>query len=272
MSTGTGLRLTARRDPVRLALSASPWRAAGYLIGYVFVFGWVLFAAALTATLTAAAFAVTLAGIPLLAAAAVAVRGCADAERLRLRAVFGEPVHGGYRPVTGGVIAQATARWRDPATWRDQAYLVGLWVPLFTLDVAVLTVWLAFLGMITVPLWYWAPDGVNLAGYSSPGSPMVHGVALGYFPHGPYGPGSVGVFIGTLPGALAAAAVFLALFLLFNYVVVATAAAHARVARAMLGTQADPLADVKQVLAQPGPLGALSVTPQIGVARARRSG
>ena len=43
---GTGLRLY--RNPLRLAVSASPWRAAWYLAVYVFVTGWALFAVAFT--------------------------------------------------------------------------------------------------------------------------------------------------------------------------------------------------------------------------------
>jgi len=265
------LRLTAaRQNPVRLVLSGTPWRAAGYLAVYVFVTGWVLFAVAFTAAVTALAFAVTIAGIPLMTAAAEAMRGCANVERMRLSHVLTGPVHGRYRPVTGGLIAQAAARWRDPATWRDFACLVGLWVPLFALDTVVLTVWLALLGMITVPLWYWAPSGTGAHGYSGNG-PMVHGMALGYFPHGPYGHGAVGVFIGTLPSALVAAAVCLVLFLLFNYVLVATARAHAVVTRALLSPPADPLAHAREVLDQPGPLGDMRATASIAAARAGRA-
>ena len=100
----------------------------------------------------------------------------------------------------------------------------------------------------------------------------MHGVAFGYFPHGPYGHGAVGVFIGTLPSALVAAAVCLVLFLLFNYVLVATARAHALVARGLLSAPADPLDEVREVLDQPGPLGALSATASIGSPRASRPG
>ena len=117
----------------------------------------------------------------------------------------------------------------------------------------------------------WAPSGTSATGYNSKG-PMVHGVALGYFPHGPYGRGADGVFIGTLPSALVAAAVCLVLFLLFNYVLVATARAHALVARGLLGAPADPLAPVRDVLDQPGPLGGLRATTSIVSPRASRPG
>jgi Putative sensor len=266
------LRLTAAgRDPVRLVLSAAPWRAAGYLAMYVLVTGWVLFSVAFTAVATAVTFVVTIAGIPLLTAAAEAMRWCANVERMRLAHVLTGPVEGRYRPVSGGLIAQAGGRWRDPATWRDLAYLVGMWVPLLVLDTVVVTIWLALLSMVTVPLWYWAPTGDGAYGYVA-GGHSAHGLAFGYFPHGPYGHGTVGVFIGTLPSALVAAAVCLVLFLLFNYVLVATARAHARVARALLSPPADPLAAVREVLDNPGPLGALRATASIASARASRPG
>ncbi len=81
-------------------MSGSTWRAAGFLAGYVFVAGWLLFAIAFTATVTAAVFLITLAGIPLLVAASGVLRGCASAERARLRPLLAGPVRGGYRPVT----------------------------------------------------------------------------------------------------------------------------------------------------------------------------
>jgi len=80
---------------------------------------------------------------------------------------------------------------------------------------------------------------------------------VGYFPHGPHGPGAWGLYVDTMPRALLAAAIFLAAFLLFNYVLVLTARAHAQIARAMLRAPADPLAPVKEVLTRPGPLGPL---------------
>src|ERR1700677_2140050 len=217
---GGGTRLRLYRNPLRLLVSAGPWRAAWYLAGYVFAVGWVLFSVGLTAVVTAA------------------------------------PVGGGYRSFGGtGLIAGATGRWRDPATWRDAAYLIGLWGPLFVLDTAVLAIWLTFLGLATLPVWYSAPRGNAGFGYTSPTT--IHGVVLGYFPHGPKGSGGVGLYVDTLPKALLAAAIFVVAFLLFNYVVVLTARAHAAIARSLLSTPTDPLAEAKEVLASPGPLGPL---------------
>jgi hypothetical protein len=244
------------RNPLRLAVSGSPWRAAAFLAGYVFIAGWLLFAVAFTATATAAVFMITLAGIPLLVAASGALRGCAAAERARLRPVLAGPVRGGYRPVTRpGILGQVRTRWGDPATWRETAYLIGLWPVLFILDTVVLTVWLTLLAGVTLPVWYWAPRGNVGLGYAN-GTP-VHGVTLGYFPHGPNGAGGWGLYVDTLPRALLAAAGFLVAFVLFNYVLVLTARAHARIASALLRAPADPLAPAKEVLARPGPLGPL---------------
>jgi hypothetical protein len=250
-AAGGGTRLPLFRNPLRLVASAGLWRAAWYLAGYVFVVGWVLFSAGFTATVTAAVFAITMAGIPMLIAAAEVLRWCAGVERARLGRVLTTPVTGGYRSVAGtGLITGATRRWRDPATWRDAAYLIGLWAPLCALDTTVLTVWLTFLAGITLPVWYWAP-------WQTIHGVRYHGYQLGYFPHGPNGPGGVGLYVDTLPRALLAAAIFAVAFLLFNYVVVVTARAHAAVARSLLRAPADPLARAKEVLASPGPLGPL---------------
>jgi putative sensor protein len=246
--SGPDGRLRLRRGPVRLALSPAPWASAGYLLSY-WLTGAVLFTVTLTAVVMATAFSFTLAGIPLLVAAAVAARWCASAERARLRAVCPEPVHGRYRQaVKPGILAQVRARWQDPATWRDLAYLLAMFAPLLVLDVATLAVWLVFLAGLALPAWYWAvPQTFGNGTYA-------HGVALGYFPNGPHGPGAYGVFVDTMPKALLAAAVFLVLFLLFNYVLVAAARLHASLARALLREPADPLTKARQVLGQPGPL------------------
>ena len=260
MSTGAPAavddsKLPLYRNPLRLAWSASPWRAASFLTVYL-LGSWVLFSVAFTVATTAAVFAITLAGIPLLVGAAGVIHGCANVERTRLRQVFTQPVRGQYREVTKpGIMARLRVRWRDPATWRDLAYLVGLWVPLTILDTVVVCVWVTFLAGVTAPIWYWAPESTFSNGL------VVHGIQLGYFPNGPHGPGGHGLYVDTLPKALLAAASFLILFLLFNYVLVATARAHAFAARALLRPPTDPLAPAREVLASPGPLRSMTPPP-----------
>lgn len=240
--------LTLRRDPLRLLLSRGLWGGLWSLVCYQ-VTGWVLFSIALTAVLAAMLAGFTLLGIPLLIAVAAAVRGCAEAERLRLRPFCGA-IPGGYRQDSGGpLLARCAARWRDPALWRDLAYLVGLFPLLAALGLVVLSVWAVLLAGITLPVWYWAP-------WQAYHGIRHHGAALGYFPNGPHGKGSWGFFIGTLPQALLTAAVFLVAFLAFNYAVVATARAHIATARALLGRREDPLQAAKEVLTTPGPLAA----------------
>ncbi len=238
--------LSLRHGPVRLLFSRDLWAGAWFLLAYQVV-GWVLFSIALTAALTGAMLAITLAGIPLLIAAAATVRWCANVERARLRPFCGE-VGAGYRPATGaGMLARVRTEWRDPATWRDIAYLLGMFVPLVALDLIVLTVWLVFLAEITLPVWYWAP-------WQTVHGVRYHGVQLGYFPNGPHGHPGYGLYIDTLPKALLAAVVFLILFVAFSYVLVATAKAHVTVARNLLGTPGDPLREAREVLGRPGPL------------------
>jgi Putative sensor len=239
--------LSLRRDPIRLVLSRGLWRSVWYLLGYLAV-GWALFAIALSTAVAGAALSITLAGLPVLVAAAAAIRWCADAERARLRPMVDGPVAGSYRQVVGsGVMAQLRTRWRDPATWRDVAYLVGMFVPLLALDTIVLAVWWASLAAITLPIWYWAP-------WHSIHGVRYHGYDLGYHPNGPHGPGGWGLYVDTLPKALAVAGVCLILFLIFNYILVLTARAHAAVARGLLGAADDPLREAKDVLVRPGPL------------------
>jgi hypothetical protein len=247
-------------NPLRLALSASPWRSAGFLLSYLIV-SWVLCSVALTAAVTAAALAFSLVAFPLLIAAASVVHACAASERLRLRQVFARPVRASHQQAAGASQrARASASWRDRGTWRELAYLTGLWVPLAALDTIVVTIWATFLLGVALPFWYWAPWQEFGNGQ------RAHGVQLGYFPNGPSGAGGHGLYIDTLPRALLAAAGFAILFLLFNYVLVATARMHGRVARALLRPPADPLAEVRAVLTGPGPLSSVAGTGPLGPA------
>ncbi|HEY3906578.1 MAG TPA: sensor domain-containing protein [Streptosporangiaceae bacterium] len=250
-------KLVLRLDPVRLLFSRSLWRAVGYLTGYL-VFSGLLFAIALAVVTTVGALSFTLFGIPLAIAAAWAVHWCAGVERWRLRAVFDAPVKASYPPLPPrGLLARARACWTDRATWREFAYLVGLFPPLFCLDTVVVAIWAWFASWITLPLWYWAP-------WTDYHGIKYHGMQLGfYFPQDrrPGGAGTIGIFVDTLPKALIVAAAGLVGLLIFNYVIVATARMHARVARALLRPPADPLAEVKAALATPGPLGPLHPSP-----------
>ena len=244
-------RLRLYRNPLRQLVADSTWRAAWFLLAYL-VFGWLLWACVFAATVTTAVLAITLAGIPLLVGTAAVIRGCADAERWRLRGVLAAPVRGGYRADRRpGILGQVRTRWTDPATWRDFAYLFGLFPVLWAVDLAVTVVWLVFLAGITVPAWYWAvPETFD-------NGQRAHGLQFGYFPNGPHGHGAWGLFVNTMPKALAVAAISAVAFLLFNYVVVLTARMHARIAAGLLRAPADPLAPAKDVLAHPGPLGPL---------------
>src|SRR4030088_2447094 len=122
-------RLTMRLNPVRLLFSGSLWRAVGFLLGYLLLSG-VLFSIALSAVTMVTVLSFTLLGIPLAIAAAGGVRWCAAAERRRLDGVFKIPVRASYPPLPQrGLFARARACWTDRATWRESAYLVGLFAP-----------------------------------------------------------------------------------------------------------------------------------------------
>ena len=88
-----------------------------------------------------------------------------------------------------------------------------------------------------------------------------HGVAvttaiqLGYFPNGPHGHPCLGPLRRhAAEGAAVTAVACLILFLLFNYVLVATARPTPPSPAALLGPAEDPLREAKEVLDRPGPL------------------
>ena len=248
-------RLRLHGNPVRLLFSASPWLAASYLLSYLIISG-ALFAIDVTASVATAALAVTIALAPLLIASAAVIRGCAQVERGMLRQVFRQPVRSSYSPPPAhGLWRRGRAAWTSGKTWRDVAYLAGLWIPLYTLDTIVFAVWGSLLAGVTLPLWYRHVADMCIG---TCGDQRVPGVLIGRFPNGPHGTGASGLWIYHSVGpALLVAAVCAIAFLFFNYVLVLTARTHARVARAVLGTHPDPLGPARQVLAEPGPLGPL---------------
>ena len=64
-----------------------------------------------------------------------------------------------------------------------------------------------------------------------------------------------GLYVDSLPKALLTALVCLAGFLLFNYVLVATARGHASVARSLLSEPSDPLKEAKEIVQSFDPAG-----------------
>jgi hypothetical protein len=200
--------------------------------------------------------AITVALAPLLIGSAAVVRGCAEVERARLRQVFRQPVLGGYpAPAGPGIWRRARRAWTGGATWRDLAYLIGLWPFLWALDTLVFVVWICLLAGVTLPLWY--RHVANVCFGTCPNY-NVHGVLFGSFPAGPQGPGASGLWIYPSVGpALLVAAGCLITFILFSYVLVLTARLHGTIARAVLRGPSDPLGPAKTVLAEPGPLGPL---------------
>src|SRR5260221_11294754 len=106
-------------NPLRQAVSASTWRATWYLLAYLVV-GWVLFGAVLTAGIAAITLAITLAGLPLLIAAAAVIRGCASAERWRLATVFPRRGRRGDRDGRGlGLMGPGATTASGPALLLD---------------------------------------------------------------------------------------------------------------------------------------------------------
>jgi Putative sensor len=252
-------RLRLRVNPLRLLFSASLWLAAGYLLSYLLV-SCVLFSVVVTAMSLTAVLAITVALVPVLMATAAVIRGCAQVERFMLGQVLRRPVSGRYPvPAGPGLWRRARQVWTSGATWRDVAYLAGLWVPLYALDAIVVTVWAVALAGITLPLWY---RHVSDVCFGSCPARSVHGVMLGSFPNGPLGAHASGLWIyHSIGPALLVAAGCLIVFLLLNYALVATARLHAHVARAVLRGTSDPLEPVRTVLIQPGPLGPLVRPP-----------
>ncbi|MFF8827734.1 sensor domain-containing protein [Streptomyces sp. NPDC015131] len=245
-------RLPRHGNPARMLLSATPWRATGYLLGYA-VTGPVFFAVATAAVLAGAALGQLTVTLALTVGSVWVVRCCAQVERGRA-VLVDAPVPYRYQDVTEpGLAGHLKARWTDPAFYRDCCYLILLHPFLLLLDALVLAVWLPLLAGAALPLWFWTVDSRRADGT------LTAGVRLGRSDGS--GPG---VWIDTWPAALAASAVFLALAAYVSYAVVAAARLHLTVAHGLLRPPPDPLAAARQVLAGPGPLSSTTPRPVAG--------
>ena len=220
------------RNPFRQLFSVSLLRACGYLLSYVFV-GTALFAAAATVLLVGLVANVTWLGIPLLTGAGYFQRGCASVERWRARLVGGtadpRPLD---IPAGTPMFTRLREVWTDPVTVRSAGFLIVLYPVLLLLDLVVAAVFVAWCGMVVLPLWYWAIP--------------APGVLLG-FPDG-------GFYVSSLPAAAGVALVALVLAAATAYPVVGAARLHRTVVRRALGPYRDPLAEARAVLISPGPL------------------
>ncbi|GAA1975038.1 hypothetical protein GCM10009838_38830 [Catenulispora subtropica] len=241
------------RNPLRMAFSAGVWASAWYLFGYLII-GTVVFSTVTTMAATSVSLVIVWAGLPLLIGTAYFIRGCVVMERGRARSVVPEGLPA-MEPMgaADGFFANLKASWQDRVTQRGLVHFIVLYVPLFALSTVVFAIWLSFLGMITLPIWY------RYLPYDFDGQ-RIHGMAWGYFPHGPHGKDAIGIWIGSDLSAAVAAAVALVLFLAWNYVLVATARVHATAIRVVV-TGRDPLSAARRMLETPGPLSTAAAAP-----------
>jgi hypothetical protein len=134
------------------------------------VVGFTVVACALT---TGVSLAITLAGVPLLAATMLLARRAADAERARARALLGVSLQA--PPAPPAAAPTFTARLlnplRDRSAWRASGYFL-LMLPVGTATFSVAVAWWATaIFLATLPAWAWAlpadalhvPDGPQLS-------------------------------------------------------------------------------------------------------------
>jgi signal transduction histidine kinase len=109
---------------------------------------------------TTIGLAITVVGLVTVLAMVAASRGLAIVERRRVAIVTGAPIPSAYRPRRQDEFLRRI--WevlKDPATWRDMAWhllLLPVGIAGFTIAV---TAWATSLGLVFMPLWYWALDG-----------------------------------------------------------------------------------------------------------------
>jgi signal transduction histidine kinase len=170
---------------------------------------------------TGIGLAVTLVGIPILAATIYLWVALAQTERWRARLLLGLDIPSPYRAVeAGSFLASVFAprvvwqRLKDPAVWRDLVYLLFVFLPLAIVTFAVaVSAWAFGLGLAAAPLAYWLGDGLEF--------------------------GSSDQRADNLPMALGACALGIVVIFSMPWLMGALAAAHAATVRGLLRRSAD---------------------------------
>jgi signal transduction histidine kinase len=134
-------------------LTPWPWQSAAYLLSSALA-GIAALGAIATATAIAGALAVTLVGLPLLAALGLVGVPVAAAERRRLRIIDRDPAPSAHQvPKKPGLLAWAGTRFREQVTWRELAYALLFAVVLWPLDLLAAGLALSVpLGLMATPV------------------------------------------------------------------------------------------------------------------------
>jgi signal transduction histidine kinase len=221
----------AARNAAFDVVSWRTWAATGYLMAS-FAVGLFWFVFTVTALAVGSSLVVLWVGLPILALTMLCWKGGARAERAFIRTALDVDIPSPYRPIPDGSILR---RWRaragDPATWRDGGYLLLLG-PLGTIwFVLATTLWSIPFSLLSVPLWYrTVPGGARLFEFS--GRPLI--------------------VVDSLPKALLLAVAGLVLAVVVPPLIRGIGAAHAAIARRLLGPSAgaDLVAQVEEARAR----------------------
>jgi signal transduction histidine kinase len=129
------------------------------------IVGFTLWVTGVSVTLS---LAITVVGLLSALAFFWAFRWFARLERHRAAIVLGAPIPERYRrgQPDASWFARLRAAAADPATWKDFAWTGICGVLAFTIAVAVISLWAAILYLLTLPIWYWAPNPPQSIGFT----------------------------------------------------------------------------------------------------------
>jgi signal transduction histidine kinase len=210
---GTGVPWPQRA--LRAPIEPRTWTAAAYLVASMAV-GIFWFVVLVTGISVGISLVIVWVGLPILALTMVAWRGGAWLERRWVGLTLGTHIPDPYRPPPpGGLLARWLAMAADPATWKDFAYLVLLGPLGVAWFVVTVTLWSSALALLTVPIYYRLLPNAR--------------IEVVWFSDRP------NLVLDTLPEALAAAVVGLLLCFVAAWATRGVGAAHAAIARGLLG-------------------------------------
>ncbi|MBB4664036.1 sensor histidine kinase [Conexibacter arvalis] len=147
---------------------------AFHSVGFVTsIVGFCVWVTAVSVTLSLLVFVI---GFAVALGSFYAFRWFARLERHRAALVLGEPIPERYHAVPrgSGWFHRLKLMAKDPATWKDFTWTLLCGTLGFALSLVALMLWGLVVGMVTLPLWFWAlPESANVGIYEVDNLPLA---------------------------------------------------------------------------------------------------
>jgi signal transduction histidine kinase len=137
------------------AFRRETWRELAYLAAGLWTSA-AAFTLVVAGGVAGGVLALSILGVPVLLAVALAFRWLAGLERRRIGWLLGRSVDGVYKPWSGRLLRRVGQAWSDVQTWKDFTWHILNSVLGFGFAVGAFSLWASVGYLLSLPLWWWA--------------------------------------------------------------------------------------------------------------------